>query len=886
MKDLKWHTFDLSDVFNVLKTDPRCGLSDEEASRRLSLFGKNELPKGKGKTFFSVFLSQFKDFLIVVLLVSAVVSAFLGEMTDAFVIMIVVLLNSFLGAIQEMKAEKSLKALKELSTPLAKVIRNSEMMEIDSRYLVPGDIVILEPGNYVPADGRVVESFDLTVNESALTGESVSILKTVEKLDDEDATIADMRNMVFSGTLVVNGRGKMVVVKTGLNTEMGKIAELLSEMREEATPLQRNLEILGKRIGILILSICAVVFIGGILEGLNPVDMFLTSVSLAVAAIPEGLPIVVTIVLALGMQNMAKRNVIVRRLSAVEGLGSVNTICTDKTGTLTKNEMTVRRIFLPSLGKIELGKGSENLKDDLKLLLTGVILCNDSMIKVENGEIKVFGDPTETALITLGVKFGLLKDDLDERFPRVKEIPFSPERKMMTTVNEFEGGFLSLTKGAPDIIMERCSHFVENGEIKELDDEKRARFLRINEEFAENALRVLGVAFKRFEKLPEDPNILEKDMIFVGFVGMMDPPREEVKEAIEKCKKAGIDVIMITGDHAITAKAIAKELKIVLDEDCMVIGGKELSRMDVEDLVEVVEKVKIYARVSPSDKLKIVEALKFKDYNVAMTGDGVNDAPALKRADIGVAMGKSGTDVAKEASDMILLDDNFASIVSAIEEGRKIFENIKKFVYFILSCNVSEVAVILLSILARLPLPLIPVQILWMNLVTDSLPALAIGVEPQEEGIMDRPPRDPKESFLNLKAIFDILIGGAFLTFITFVVFLFGLNKHPNDLDTVRTMVFFTISSSQLFHALNSRSLRYSIFSKKIGKNPTLFLADGISMALLLLVIYLPPLQGLFHTKPLFGGDLLLSLVLSASPIPFIEFVKFLKRSLKGGRMS
>ncbi|WP_052465225.1 calcium-transporting P-type ATPase, PMR1-type [Thermotoga profunda] len=872
MKD--FYRMKTEDVCKDMQVDPGNGLTNQEAKKRLEKYGPNEIAQKKRRTIWQMFFSQFTDFLIIILLVAAVVSIIVGEGIDAVLIIIIVLLNATLSTIQESKAEKSLQLLKKMAAPMAKVIRDGVVQTISSREIVPGDVVLLETGNYVPADGRLIEAVNLSVSEAALTGESQPVDKTTDVIDKDKLPIGDRLNMVYSGTIVAKGRGKAIVTSTGNETELGKIAKMLSEMEEEETPLQKNLEKLGKQIGVIILAICAIVFIVGIFEGNPLLEMFLTSVSLAVAAVPEGLPAVVTIVLALGMYNMVKRNAVIRRLQAVEALGSVNVICSDKTGTLTKNEMTVVKYYLHPSIFFEHEQAKQNKSKSLQLLLTGATLCNDSFITMKDGNRITSGDPTEIALAVAAFDLGIEKATLEEKMPRIHEIPFDSDRKMMTTIHKDQDKTLSFTKGAPDVVIRNCDRYMtEDGQIKKLTDHDKELILQHNTQMAQEGLRVLAVAFKELQN--NDFSNLENDMIFLGLMGMIDPPRPEVKQALEKCQTAGIRVIMITGDHKVTAQTIAKELNI-LDSNDMVLTGSDLIEMDVDQLVQVVEKVKVYARVSPNDKLKIVEALKKIGRVVAMTGDGVNDAPALKKSDIGVAMGITGTDVSKDASDMVLTDDNFASIVAAVEEGRKIFDNIRKVVYYLLSCNISEVATIFISILLRLPLPLIPVQILWMNLVTDGLPALALGVEPAEPDIMRRPPRDPKEGIMSKDVLTSIFIGGILLSILTLFVYGWALMEH-DQIELLRTMVFFTLCTGQLMHAFNSKSLRFSLFKVGIKNNPKLIMANLASFGLLLAVIYVPGLQNVFGTTNLTGKQLIVSIFAASMTIPLYELVKVIR---------
>lgn len=870
----EFYRLSVEEVCRELGVDPHKGLSSEEAKKRLEQYGPNELAERKRRTILQMFLSQFTDFLIIILLVAAAISVVVGEAVDAILIMIIVVLNATLSTIQEAKAEKSLQLLKKMAAPSARVLRDGIIQTVSSREIVPGDVVILEAGNYVPADGRLIESVNLSVSEAALTGESQPVEKSTEAIDEPNLPIGDRTNMVYSGTIVSRGRGRAIVTATGNETEIGKIAKMLTEMEEEETPLQKNLEKLGKQIGLIVLAICAIVFAVGILEG-NPIlEMFLTAVSLAVAAVPEGLPAVVTIVLALGMYNMVKRHAIVRKLQAVEALGSVNVICSDKTGTLTRNEMTVVKYYLHPENWLK-HEPSSRIPDVLREALMGAVLCNDAFVAFKDNMRATSGDPTEIALALAAWDFGLKKPELEGKMPRVHEIPFDSDRKMMTTVHRKESTFVSYTKGAPDVVLSRCSRYVSaSGEVREMTEEDREQILQANQQMAQDGLRVLAVAYRNVEEGRYEN--LEQDMTFLALIGMIDPPRPEVKEALEKCKTAGIRVIMITGDHKATAQTIAKEIGI-LDSAGKTLTGSELIEMDVDDLAEVVEDVKVYARVSPSDKLKIVEALKKRGKIVAMTGDGVNDAPALKRADIGVAMGITGTDVSKDAADMVLTDDNFASIVAAVEEGRKIFDNIRKVVYYLLSCNISEVATIFISILLRLPLPLVPVQILWMNLVTDGLPALALGVEPAEPDVMTRPPRDPKEGIMSRDVTKKIFMGGLLLSILTLFVYGWALMEH-DEIRLLRTMVFFTLCTGQLFHAFNSKSLKHSLFRVGIRNNPRLILASVVSFLLLLAVIYVPGLQSVFGTTTLAGHQLLVSLVAAFMIVPLFELVKWFDR--------
>ncbi|MCD6402837.1 MAG: calcium-translocating P-type ATPase, SERCA-type, partial [Candidatus Aenigmarchaeota archaeon] len=760
-------------------------------------------------------------------------------------------------------AEKALEALKKLVVPTAKVIRNGKLKEVPAKDLVPGDVVILEEGDKVPADCRIVEAFELKVDESSLTGESIPVFKSVEKLRKEDLPASERRNMVFMGTVVVYGRGKAIVVATGSHTEIGKIAKMIQEPKEE-TPLQRKLDEFGKKLGIFVVILCAITFVVGLfIYKTSITEMFLLSIALAVAAVPEGLPAVVTITLALGMQRMVRRNAIVKRLSAVETLGSVTVICADKTGTMTTNEMTVRKIWVNGKTYDVTGVGFEpkgeilldgkridikNHKELIKLVKIG-FNCNNSKIEEPNVITPywhVIGDPTEGALITLAEKTGL---NLYEK--RIFELPFSSERKMMTTINEDEkGNVYAYVKGAPEILLKRSSHILKNGKIKRLTESERKQIIETIHSMANEGLRVLGFAFRKVRKKKKyKEKEVEKNLVFVGLAGMIDPPRKEVKDSIKACKEAGIKVVMITGDHKSTALAVARELGIIEDDEENVLTGEDLEAMSDQDLIDVVEEVNVYARVSPLQKMKILKAFKAKGHIVAMTGDGVNDAPALKKADIGIAMGIKGTEVAKEAADIILMDDNFATIVAAIEEGRGIFDNIKKFIRYMLSANFGEIFTITIAGFFGLPLPLLPIHMLWINLITDGLPAVALSVDPPEKDIMKRKPRDPKESIL-ANTFWFMLVGSAVVTFSTILVFSTDLVA-TRSLNEARAVAFTTMTFFELLFVLNCRSEKHSVFTNPPWTNKKLLLAIVASMILQGIIIYTPFLQTVFKIAPL-----------------------------------
>lgn len=886
MERTNWYLLENEKVSSKLSTDLEKGLSSELAKERLKSHGYNELISKEGPTIWQMLLSQFQDFLVLILIGASLVSALIGEVTDSVVIILIVVLNATLGVVQEFKANKALEALKKMAAPEAKVIRDGKIIEIPARELVPGDLVILEAGNYVPADLRLVESVNLKIEEASLTGESVPVEKNAEIVFNNDVPLGDRSNSAFMSTVVTYGRGKGIVVETGMNTEIGLIAEMLESYEEESTPLQKKLAELGKILGIASLAICGIVFILGLIRGVPILEMFMTAVSLAVAAIPEGLPAIVTIVLALGMQRMVKRHSIIKKLHAVETLGSTTVICSDKTGTLTQNEMTAQKVFVngnvysisgegyKTQGEFTLnGKTIDPLADpDLKMLLTIGALCNDAKLEESGSDgdktCRIIGDPTEGCLVVGAAKACMCLEELNKSRPRLQEIPFDSDRKRMTTFHPYEDGYIACIKGAPDVMLNLSNRILKNGEILDLTEADREQILEINHEMASQALRVLAFAFKLENELPKDPKPeeVEKDMIFVGLVGMIDPARPEAKEAIEICKQAGIRPVMITGDYKDTAEAIARDLGM-LDETSKVLTGTDLDAMSDEELVAVADQVSVYARVSPVHKLRIVEAIKQNNHIVAMTGDGVNDAPALKKADIGVAMGITGTDVAKETADMILTDDNFASIVAAVEEGRVIYANIRKFVFFLLSCNIAEILIIFVAMLVGLPIPLKPIQLLWLNLLTDAFPALALGMEAKEPDIMEKPPRNPNEPIMDHRMKVQIAIQSIFMTMAVLGVFTFALNTSSN-LQVAQTYAFATLIFSELLRAYTSRSETLSVF--KIGVFSNKYMVGGtfISFLLLLLVIYVPALREIFDTVKLSIYDW--DIIVLFGMIPFI----------------
>jgi len=842
------------------------GLSSEEAQKRLQEFGPNELKKEKRKSPFKLFLEQFTDILIIILLIATGLSFAVGEAYDAIVIIAIVVACAVLGFTQEYKAEKALEALKKMTAPTALVLRDGRELQLQTRDVVPGDILLLYTGDKVPADARLIEAMNMKTDEAPLTGESTPVNKDVKSLPEE-TVVSDRRNTVFTGTVVVYGRGKAVVTSTGMNTEFGKIAKMVQVTEEEETPLEKRMGHVGKWIGIFSIAVCAVVAIFGIYRGREILDMVLWGISLAVAAVPEALPAVVTGALAVGMYRMARENSIVRRLPAVETLGCTSVICSDKTGTMTKGEMTVQRIYVNGMALKVRGVGYEPqgsfLFEDKKLdlakekelytLLKGATLCNDAKLEKEEGKWVVKGDPTEGALVVAAAKADLWKEEIEKEEPRINEIPFSSERKRMTTIHEAYGkSKIAYMKGAPEIVLERCTKVYTNGKVRKLTDETRRQILAVNEAMAVQALRNLGLAYR---ELPESLTSLseedEKGFVFLGIVGMIDPPREEVKEAIYTCRKAGIKVVMVTGDHKLTAMAVAKELNLIgenEDEAGRVLTGAELDKFSKEEFEEIVENLVIYARVSPEHKVRIVKALREKGYICAMTGDGVNDAPALKRADIGIAMGITGTEVTKEASDMVLTDDNFATIVRAIREGREIYDNIKKYLTYLLRCNIMEILVLFIAMMlsreSDSAIALTTIQILWVNLTTDGLPAIALGVDPGDPDLMERNPRDPNESVFTrdvkvyLSAVPPLmtvlLLGGYFYTLETY-----GLVE-------ARTQLFTALVLMELANAVNARSLKYTVFKVGVFKNKFLWVAILSSLGLQLMVLYIPALHGIF----------------------------------------
>ena len=925
MESKKWFNKEVSDVEKTLETNLENGLSKEEVEKRKKQYGLNELEQKKKKSLFQKFLGQFKDFMIIVLIIAAIVSGVVGVaegegITDTIIILIVVVLNAIIGVVQENKAEKSLEALQKLSAHASKVIRDGKIDVMQSRDLVPGDIVVLDTGDYIPADLRIIEAVNLKSQESSLTGESVPVEKNAEVIKDEKVGIGDRTNMLFSSSLITYGRGKGIVVETGMNTEVGKIAKIINDTEANVTPLQAKLNKLGKTLGIAALAICIVIFVIGIAYGKDIIDMFMTAVSLAVAAIPEGLAAVSTIVLAIGVQRMVKKNAIIKKLPAVETLGSATVICSDKTGTLTQNKMTVQKVFTNNnLSNVE---DIKDLNSEERKLMYDAVLCNDTKI----GENKTLtGDPTETALIDLGMKLNFELDDV-LKLPRVKEYPFDSDRKLMTTVNKVGEKYIAYTKGGIDELLARCTSYEINGKINKDLERYKPEIEKNNIEMAKEALRVLAFAYKELDHEPTDEEMknIEENLTFVGMVGMIDPPREEVKQAVEKCKTAGIKTVMITGDHKITAVAIAKSLGILESEE-EALTGQELEEMSDEDLTKNIRKYSVYARVSPEHKVRIVRAWQKNGEIVAMTGDGVNDAPALKTADIGCAMGIVGTDVSKEAADVILTDDNFATIVSSVEEGRRIYDNILKAIQFLLSSNVGEIIALFIAILITpwisskfgidigLIEVLLPIHILWVNLVTDSLPALALAVDPAEDDVMKRKPKKHKGIFTK-GMTWRVVYQGVMIGLLTLAAFIIGIATPEENLPEMvrmdgkiyqaeeienlsyelqngaeyvesqevrveigQTMAFIVLAFSELVHVFNIRNNKKSIFKTHPFNNKMLLLAVGASAALMLVILLVPGLRHLFSIPILPVGNLIECILLVIAPIVIVELFKLFK---------
>lgn len=896
-----WFNKDINTVEKELKTNMQTGLTQEEVKKRIEKYGLNELKAKKKKSIIQKFLEQFKDFSIIILIIAAIVSGVVGVaqgegITDTIIILIVVIVNAIIGVAQESKAEKSLEALQKLTDHATKVLRDENVQVIPAKELVPGDVVILDTGDYIPADLRIIEAINLKSQEASLTGESVPVEKQVSKIEEAEIGIGDRINMLFSSSLVTYGRGKAIVVETGMDTEVGKIAGIINETEKQETPLQNKLNRLGKTLGIAALVICIVIFIIGLLQGKEPIHMFMTAVSLAVAAIPEGLAAVSTIVLAIGVQKMVKRNAIVKRLPAVETLGSATVICSDKTGTLTQNKMTVEKVFWNN-NLIDLSGINYSENEELKQLVYASMLCNDT--KVSEGN-KLTGDPTETALVDMAFKLDF-DPSIYEQMPRVEEVPFDSDRKLMTTVHQKGDKYIVYTKGGVDELLKRCKSYLIEGKTKNDLEDYKYIIEKNNEQMAKDALRVLAMAYKEIDHKPtkQEMQTIENNLIFIGMVGMIDPPRQEAKIAVEKCKTAGIKTVMITGDHKITASAIAKKLGI-LENDDEAITGLELEKMTDEELIKNVRKYSVYARVSPEHKVRIVKAWQKNGEIVAMTGDGVNDSPALKTADIGCAMGIVGTDVAKEAADVILTDDNFATIVSAVEEGRRIYDNILKVIQFLLSSNIGEIIVLFFATLLT-PLfckwfginnasnleILLPIHILWINLVTDSLPALALAFDPANSNVMTRKPTKPGKGIFTKGMSFRIIYQGVMIGLLTLIAFMVGLGTTTECIDGLsldqskievgQTMAFVTLALSELVHVFNVRDNKKSIFKSNIFNNGKLVLAILASAALMFVILLIPALRNIFSIPVLPVGNIVELISLIFAPIVIVEIFKLLK---------
>ena len=873
-----------NEILAHFKTDATTGLTSEEVKQRLEEYGYNQLTSKHKKSFLRIFIAQFKSFMIIILLIAAVISGAVGVMEgegllDTFVILGILILNAFVGAFQERKAESSLEALKSLAAPETKVIRNGVIKEIPTREMVPGDIVILETGAVIPADLRLIETVNLKIQESALTGESVPVDKQTAELPGDDIALGDCINMAFSSGMVTYGRGSGVVVATGMQTEVGKIADLLQQTTDTETPMSRRLEQLGKVLGITALIICSVIFIVGVLYGNSVLSMFMTAVSLAVAAIPEGLPAVSTVVLAIGVQRMVKRNAIIRTLPSVETLGSASVICSDKTGTLTQNKMTVVEAYVNHKKDVinRVAPATELNAEENRLLAISV-LCADARFRVrEDGRFEFTGDPTETALLDFGILYKMYKNELEKEFPRIAEIPFDSERKRMTTVNRMsEKSTRVNVKGGLDEVLSVCNKIIIHGEIRSITSDDIEQIRDANETMANSALRVLSMAYKDLPEAPHNVHIgeLENDLIFIGLLGMIDPARPEVIDAVAKCNTAGIRPVMITGDHKNTALAIAREIGIYKDGD-LAITGAELEKLGEEEFSENVANYSVYARVAPEHKVRIVKAWQKRNEVVAMTGDGVNDAPALKQADIGAAMGIVGTDVAKGAADMVLTDDNFATIVSAVEEGRRIYDNILKAIQFLLSTNVGEIFLLLITSIFNLGVPLLPIHILWVNLVTDSLPALALSVDPAEEGIMNRNPRNSKKGFMTGGMIWRIMYQGIMIGAIPLAAYLIGLHDGGEILG--QTMAFTTLVFAQLVHVRNLHSNTRSSLAISPFRNKPLIGAILASAALALLVLLITPVREAFGFTLMDGKHWIAVVLMSLIPLLVVDIFKLFK---------
>lgn len=865
-----WYTLSTKEVEKQMQTNIEFGLNEKQVKDKQNRFGLNKLEEKKKESIVIKFIKQFNDFMIIILIIASIISAVVARLEgsndyfDSIIIIAIVVFNAIMGLVQEAKAEKSLEALKKMTAPTCRVKRNGKISTIKSEQIVPGDIVLLEAGNYVPADCRLISSSNLKIEESSLTGETVPVLKDANCMLKEITALGDMVNMAFSTTIVVNGHGEAIVTDIGMNTKVGKIAKMIITNEAPETPIQKKLEEVGKALGIACLGICLLIFVIGILKKIEPIEMFMTSVGLAVAAIPEGLPAIVTIMLSIGVTKMAKKNSIIRKLPAVETLGSSSVICSDKTGTLTQNKMQVTKIANIN--------GETNDKEYIKWLMGMATMCTDVEISKENGKMELTGEPTEKAIVSKALDEGQNKNELYNVMKRVKDIPFDSSRKMMTTIHKMPNGYRVITKGAPDVLLKRCNKVYDNGNVTTLDYSKTKLIENQNNKMADEALRVLAIAYLDIPSLPSriDTETVEKNLIFIGLIGMIDPPREGVKEAVATCKKAGIKTVMITGDHIITAKAIAKDLGILRGSD-LAITGEELDKIPQAVLQRNIMNYSVFARVTPEHKVRIVKAYQSTDAVVAMTGDGVNDAPALKNADIGIAMGKNGTDVAKNAADMVLTDDNFVTIVEAVKQGRNIFDNIKKAVHFLIATNIGEIVTIFLGLVLGLKSPLLAIQLLWINLVTDSLPAIALGLEKPEADIMDKKPRDSKKGIFADGLWQRIITEGTMLGILTLVAFSVG--NYLYDIEVGRTMAFVSLGLLELVHSFNIKS-EESIFKVGLFENKYLLGAFILGALLQIVVVVIPSVAEVFKLVPLTQVQWMYTFGISILPLVIMEIQK------------
>ena len=870
-----WYTLSTKEVERQMQTNIEFGLNEKQVEDKQNKFGLNKLEEKKKESIIIKFVKQFNDFMIIILIITSIISAVVAKLEgsndyfDSIIIIAIVVFNAIMGLVQEAKAEKSLEALKKMTAPTCKVKRDGKICTIKSEQIVPGDIVLLEAGNYVPADCRLISSSNLKIEESSLTGETVPVLKDANCMLKEKTALGDMVNMAFSTTIVVNGHGEAIVTETGMNTKVGKIAKMIITNEAPETPIQKKLGEVGKTLGIACLGICLLIFIIGLLKKIEPIEMFMTSVGLAVAAIPEGLPAIVTIMLSIGVTKMAKKNSIIRKLPAVETLGSSSVICSDKTGTLTQNKMQVTKIANIN--------GETNDKEYIKWLIGMTTMCTDVEISRENGKIELTGEPTEKAIVNKALDEGQNKIELYNVMKRVKDIPFDSSRKMMTTIHKIPTGYRVITKGAPDILLKRCNKVYENGNVTTLDYSKTKLIENQNNKMADEALRVLAIAYLDIPSLPSkiDSENIEKNLIFIGLIGMIDPPREGVKEAVTTCKKAGIKTVMITGDHIITAKAIAKDLGILRGSD-LAVTGEELDKIPQSILQKNIMNYSVFARVTPEHKVRIVKAYQSTGAVVAMTGDGVNDAPALKNADIGIAMGKNGTDVAKNAADMVLTDDNFVTIVEAVKQGRNIFDNIKKAVHFLIATNIGEIVTIFLGLLLGLKSPLLAIQLLWINLVTDSLPAIALGLEKPEADIMNKKPRDNKKGIFADGLWQKIIAEGIMLGALTLVAF--SLGNYLYGIEVARTMAFVSLGLLELIHSFNIKSDE-SIFKVGLFENKYLMGAFILGAILQVVVVVIPSVAEIFKLVPLTQTQWLYTFGISILPLIIIELQKMFDKT-------